>query len=67
MGVAGVLLHRLGVTLFVCISILLVRGGSVYAKFRHLGQRSRLTLGENQRHRSADHRRRDDGRGIEVR
>ena len=45
MGIdAGVLLHRLGVTLFVFASILLVRGGSVYAMFRHLGQRSRLTL-----------------------
>jgi Kef-type K+ transport system membrane component KefB len=45
MGIdAGVLLHRLGVTLFVFVSILLVRGGSVYAMFRHLEQRSRLTL-----------------------
>ena len=52
-----------GVTLFVFASILLVRGGSVYAIFRHLGRRSRLTLAALQRHRSADHRRGDDGGG----
>ncbi len=46
MGIdAGVLVDRLWVTLFVFASILLVRGGSVYAVFRHLGRRSRLTLG----------------------
>ena len=36
---------RFGVTLFVFVSILLIRGGSVYAMFRHLDGRSRLTLG----------------------
>src|SRR5207342_1621034 len=30
---------------FVFVSILLIRGGSVYAMFRHLDSRSRLTLG----------------------
>jgi len=45
MGIdAGVLLDRLGVTLFVFASILLIRGGSVYAMFRHVERRSRLTL-----------------------
>jgi Kef-type K+ transport system membrane component KefB len=42
---AGVLLHRLGVTLFVFASILLIRGGSVWVVFRHLERRPRLTLG----------------------
>jgi Kef-type K+ transport system membrane component KefB len=46
MGIdAGVLVHRLAVTLFVFAGILLVRGGSVYAVFRHLDRRPRLTLG----------------------
>jgi Kef-type K+ transport system membrane component KefB len=46
MGIdAGVLLHRFGVTLFVFASILLIRGGSVWAVFRHLERRTRLTLG----------------------
>ena len=46
MGIdADVLVDRFGVTLFVFVSILLIRGGSVYAMFRHLDSRSRLTLG----------------------
>jgi len=46
MGIdAGVLVDRLALTLFVFASILLVRGGSVYAVFRHLDRRPRLTLG----------------------
>jgi len=46
MGIdAGVLVDRLGVTAFVFVSILLIRGGSVWAVFRHLDRRSRLTLG----------------------
>ena len=45
MGIdARVLVDRLGLTLFVFASILLIRGGSVYAIFRHLDRRSRLTL-----------------------
>jgi Kef-type K+ transport system membrane component KefB len=46
MGIdAGVLVDRLAVTLCVFAGILLVRGGSVYAVFRHLDRRPRLTLG----------------------
>jgi Kef-type K+ transport system membrane component KefB len=46
MGIdAGVLVDRLALTLFVFASILMVRGGSVYAVFRHLDRRPRLTLG----------------------
>jgi Kef-type K+ transport system membrane component KefB len=39
-----VLLHKLGTVLFVFVSILLLRGGPVYALFRHLGSRRRLQL-----------------------
>jgi Kef-type K+ transport system membrane component KefB len=46
MGIdAGVLVDRLALTLFVFASILMVRGGSVYAVFGHLERRPRLTLG----------------------
>ena len=45
MGIdAGVLVNRPGITLAVFVSILVVRGGSVYAVFRHLDGRPRLTL-----------------------
>ena len=64
MGIdAGVLLDRLGVTLFVFASILLIRGGSVCAMFRHVERRSRAHARDLQRDRPADHRRRDDGGG----
>jgi Kef-type K+ transport system membrane component KefB len=45
MGIdARVLLDRLGLTLAVFASILLVRGGSVYGMFQYLERRARLTL-----------------------
>jgi Kef-type K+ transport system membrane component KefB len=46
MGIdAEVLLHKLGTVIFMFVSILLVRGGPVFALFGHLGGRERLQLG----------------------
>jgi Kef-type K+ transport system membrane component KefB len=41
----SVFMEKPGTVLFVFLSILMVRGGSVYVLFGHLGRRERLELG----------------------